>query len=345
MSLHTVIAEKKFLHVKDFFTERGECISELTICYTTIGNAEFRDEHTIWICHALTGNSNPAEWWPGMVGERCTFDPEKHYIVCANILGSCYGSTGPLEINPQTGQPYYLTFPQLTIRDLVNAHEILRQHLNIKKIHTCIGGSLGGQQALEWAIMQPDIIQHLILIASNAYHSPWGIAFNEAQRMAIKADPTWCENSPHAGAAGLKAARAIALLSYRSYQTYHSTQHENDCELKDVYKAVSYQQYQGEKLAKRFHAHCYLCLTHCMDSHNVGRNRQSVQHALASIKARTLVIGISSDLLFPTSEQKFLHQHIPFSHYQEIESLYGHDGFLIETQKLSEIIARFYLQS
>ena len=214
--------------------------------------------------------------------------------------------------------------------------------MQIEQIYTVIGGSLGGQQALEWAIQQPDRIQNLIIVATNAYHSPWGIAFNEAQRMAIRADETYNQNIPEGGRNGLKAARAMALLSYRNYDTYTKTQREEDISKKDNFRASSYQNYQGEKLVNRFNAYAYMSLSKSMDSHNVGRYRGSVEEALALVKAKTLVVGISSDILFPVSEQRFMAQHIPGATYQEIDSLYGHDGFLIETGQLTQLIEAFY---
>jgi homoserine O-acetyltransferase len=219
---------------------------------------------------------------------------------------------------------------------------LLRQHLGIEKINTLIGGSLGGQQALEWAILKNDSIDNLILLATNAQHSPWGIAFNESQRLAIKADRTWYNFSPDAGLKGLKAARSIALLSYRNYNTYQATQSEDKSENIGDLKASSYQNYQGEKLVKRFNTFSYWYLTKAMDTHNVGRNRNGIKNALRQIKAKTLVIGISSDLLFPVEEQKFLAKHIPNAAYTEIDSLYGHDGFLIETKKIANEIEKYF---
>jgi homoserine O-acetyltransferase len=336
------VENKTFKYTKSFLLESGEKLESLNIAYTVSGKLNAKKDNVIWVCHALTANSEAESWWCNLVGANSLFDPSKYYIVCANILGSCYGSSGPLEVNPKTGKPYFLSFPQVSIRDMVGAHELLRAHLGIDKIHTCIGGSLGGQQALEWAIINPSLISNLILLATNAHHSPWGIAFNESQRMAIKADPTWDQESPDAGAAGLKAARAVALLSYRNYSTYLSSQSEEDVNKTDNFKASSYQNYQGEKLVKRFNCHSYLYLSKAMDSHNVGRGRGTVEKALQGVKSKTLLIGIKSDILFPVSEQIFLANQIPNAEYNEIDSLYGHDGFLIETQKISELIRAFY---
>ena len=331
-----------YIHNNQFQLESGEILPLLTINYCTYGKLNPEKNNVIWVCHALTANADVSAWWSGLVGEGKFYNPSEHFIVCANILGSCYGTSGPLSTNPVSHKPYYLNFPQTTIRDMVKAHEILRLHLGINKIHSCIGGSLGGQQALEWAITNPSLIEHLILLATNAIHSPWGIAFNEAQRMAIKADPTWMEESETAGRNGLKAARAVALLSYRNYFTYRNSQLETDLEKIDNFKASSYQNYQGEKLVNRFNCHSYIHLSKAMDSHNVGRGRTSVKNALKCIVAQTLAIGITGDLLFPVDEQLFLKDHIDHASYSEIDSIYGHDGFLIETQKIQKSISNFY---
>lgn len=325
-----------------FALESGQHLPQLQITYHTYGKLNPEKNNVIWVCHALTANADVLDWWKGLFGPTYLFDPEEYFIVCANILGSCYGTTGPLCTNPETGQPYYQTFPAITIRDMVRAHELLRQHLGLSRLHTVIGGSLGGQQAMEWAIQQPDLIQNLILISTNAFHSPWGIGFNEAQRMAIRADQTFGQPSPEGGQAGLKAARAMALLSYRHYDTYTHTQAEEDPNKIDNFKASSYQNYQGEKLINRFNAYAYFSLTKTMDSHHVGRHRGSAPQALAGIKARTLVVGISSDVLFPVCEQQYLARHIPDAVFVEIDSFYGHDGFLIETEKLTQLIESFY---
>lgn len=331
-----------FIHNKTFQLESGKTLPELQLAYHTYGKLNAKKDNVVWVAHALTANSDVFDWWKGLVGENCLFNPEEHFIVCANILGSHYGSTSPLSINPDTGNPYYHHFPEITIRDIVNSLELLRQHLGIERINTLIGGSMGGQQALEWAISKNQIIDNLILLATNAQHSPWGIAFNETQRLAIKADRSWYNNAKDAGIKGLKAARAIALLSYRNYNTYKVTQSDDKSENLGNLKASSYQNYQGEKLVNRFNTYSYWYLTKAMDSHNVGRNRNGIKNALKEIKAKTLVIGISSDLLFPVEEQKFLAEHIPNAIYSEIDSLYGHDGFLIETEKITTEILKHY---
>ncbi|MDB5258115.1 MAG: metX [Chitinophagaceae bacterium] len=334
--------ENVYQHKGKLILESGEQLEDLSIAYTTYGTLNPDGSNVIWICHALTANADPAEWWPGLVGEGRFYNPSTHFIVCANVLSSCYGSTGPASKHPKHSRNYFWEFPQVTIRDMVLAHELLRQHLGINRIHTLIGGSLGGMQVLEWTISHPQLFQHVVMLATNARHSAWGIAFNESQRLAIKADPTWNEHHPKAGAAGLKAARAIALLSYRGYETYDRSQTEDDLNKIDHYKASSYQNYQGEKLVNRFSSHSYWYLTKAMDSHNVGRGRVNVESALKAVQNKILVIGISSDILFPVSEQKYLADQMPNAQYQEIDSFYGHDGFLIETEKIEELISAFY---
>jgi len=331
-----------FKYNKPFELESGKQLKELQIGYNTYGKLNKNADNVVWVCHALTANSDVFDWWKGLFGDNDYFNPEDYFIVCANILGSHYGTTCPLSTNPVTGQPYYLSFPEFTVRDMVKAHALLAENLGINDIEILLGGSLGGQQAVEWAITQPERIKNLILIASNAKHSPWGIAFNESQRLAISADRTFYSNSPDGGQKGLKAARSIALLSYRNYKTYSVTQQEDEDSVTDNFKAASYQNYQGQKLVNRYNAYSYWYLSKSMDSHNVGRGRHGVEKALSLVKARTLVIGIKSDVLFPIEEQQYLFQHIPKAVFAELESFYGHDGFLIETEPLTKIMTSFF---
>lgn len=335
------MSAKRFHSTAPFYLESGQILPELEVAYHTYGTLNDTRSNVVWVCHALTANSDVFDWWAGLFGENDLFNPDEYFIVCPNNLGSCYGTTGPASINPLTGQPYFHDFPFVTIRDMVVAHQLLAHHLGINTIHLLIGGSQGGQQALEWAIIEPDKIINLALLATNAQHSPWGIAFNESQRMAIATDPTWTENHIAAGLAGMKTARSIALLSYRHYDTYGESQRSADPNQTDGYPASSYQQYQGEKLARRFNAFSYWTLSKAMDSHHTGRGRGQVEEVLKCVSARTIVIGISSDLLFPVKEQEFLSRHIPDSTLRVIDSYYGHDGFLTETTMLSALLKQF----
>lgn len=334
-----------YIHKEGLQLESGERLKELTIAYHTYGEYDPSRNNVIWVCHALTANSDVFDWWSGLFGEKDFFNPKDYFIVCANFIGSCYGTTGPLSKNPENGQAYYHDFPQLTVRDLVAAHEILRKHLNINRIHMMIGSSLGGMQALEWAYLLNGKLDNLVVLASNAKHSPWGIAFNESQRMSIEVDPTWKESNDEAGLNGMRVARSIALLSYRTYATYDHSQQENENDKTDDYRASSYQRYQGEKLARRFNAYSYWHLSKIMDSHDMGRNRGGLIKALNEIKSRTLVIGVDSDQIFPINEQKFIADHIPQAQYMEIHSLYGHDGFLLEQEQLTKVLQSFLIES
>lgn len=330
---------------KIFKLENGKKLRNLEIAYQTYGKLNANKDNVIWACHALTANADVLEWWKGLFGNNALFNPDEHFIICANIVGSHYGSTNPLSTNPVTGLPYYLAFPEFTIRDLVSAHQLLAAHLGIQHIKVLVGGSLGGQQAMEWAIAAPQHIENLILMATNALHSPWGIAFNESQRLAITTDRSFYAQKPDGGLKGLKVARSIALLSYRTYDAYTATQLESVNDKTGSFRASSYQNYQGEKLCKRFNAYSYWYLTKAMDSHNVGRGRKSVTEALALIKANTLVIGIENDVLFPITEQEFLAKHIASAEFHSLKSAYGHDGFLIETDALTRVVGNFLKES
>ena len=331
-----------FKYDDSFELESGVTLPRFQLEYATMGVLNEKRDNVIWVCHALTANAYANDWWDGLIGKGMMYDPDHHFIICANMLGSCYGSSGPIDTNPETKRMYGIDFPTYTVRDVVGTLDLLRKHLEFDKIHTLIGGSMGGMQAIEWAITHPDVADNLILLATNAKHSPWGIAFNESQRMAIEADPTWREYRKDAGQNGLRAARSMALISYRNYEAYWNTQSETDIEKLDRYKAQSYQQYQGDKLVRRFNCHSYYLLSKAMDSHHVGRGRGGIEKALIKVTSNTLVIGVSSDLLFPTSEQRTLAENIPGATYQEIDSFYGHDGFLIETKAITQHIKEFY---
>lgn len=320
--------------------ESGGTLPELTVAYTTYGILNAKKSNVVWVCHALTANSDAADWWKGVVGPKHVIDPEKYFIVCANIVGSCYGSSGPLSINHATGEPYYHSFPLITIRDMVQAHILLRRHLGIEKIFLLMGGSMGGYQALEWGVMEKGVIENLFLLATSPTESAWGVATHTAQRLAIEADYTWQNPSPHAGAKGLKAARAIGMLTYRNYGIMVQQQTDGDTEKLDHYKASAYIQYQGDKLVQRFNAYSYWLLTKSMDSHHLARGRGGqLVPVLQSMLQRTLIVGISSDILCPLVEQQFLVSHIPQAKLIAIDSNYGHDGFMVESFLISQHLA------
>ena len=335
---------QKYIHNQPFSLESGAILPKVEIAYHTYGELNAAGDNVIWVCHALTANSDVADWWSGLFGEGKPFDPSKYFIVCANILGSCYGSSGPLTENPETGKPYFSSFPMITIRDMVKAHQLLQTHLSIKQIQLGMGGSMGGYQLMEWAFLDKSVFKNLCLLVTSAKTSAWEIAIHEVQRLAIEADATWKNTSPNAGANGLKAARGMGMVTYRNYQAFKLTQEDNEEKL-DGFKASSYIRYQGEKLAKRFNAQSYHLLIKAMDSHNLGRGRKSIESALNTITANTLVIGIGSDFLCPVVEQEFIAKHIPNAQLEIISSPFGHDGFLVEVEQISRLVELFRLSA
>jgi homoserine O-acetyltransferase len=219
---------------------------------------------------------------------------------------------------------------------MIKAHQILASYLTINKIELLAGGSMGGYQALEWAVMEPEFVKQLFLIGTSAQESAWGIAIHATQRLAIEADQTFGEPSEKAGAKGLKAARGIGMITYRNYKTYELTQKETDQNKLDNFKASSYIQYQGTKLVNRFNAYSYWILTKAMDTHNLARERnKNLNEVVKSITQETFLVGITSDILCPVRELKYLAEHIPNATYIEIDSMYGHDGFLVEAETVS----------
>lgn len=328
-----------------FSLERGGFLPGIEIAYHTYGSLNEKRDNCIWVCHALTANSEVDDWWPNTVVKDGFLDPDKYFIVCANILGSCYGSTGPLSTNPATSEPWFDTFPKLTIRDIVKAHILLADHLNIDRIFSLIGSSVGGFQAIEWSVMQPERFRSMVLIATAPYASPWTIAIDETQRMAIFADKSYGEKRADAGKDGLAAARAIGLLTYRGSSGYNLTQQDKpceSCEVPDYHRACSYQQHQGQKLVNRFDAYSYVTILDTFDTHDVGRGRNGIPEALKSLPMPVLTVGITTDIIFTPSEMKELSSMIPGSVYKEIDSEFGHDGFLVEYTLLNNLITDFF---
>ncbi len=338
-----IMSQELFHSCNPLVLESGEILPEFDLAYTTYGRLNAERNNVVWVIHALTGDSNASEWWNGLIGEDKFFDPADHFIICANLLGSCYGSTNPFSENPATGLPYFYDFPQVTTRDLAESLDRLRQHLKIEEIHTLIGGSLGGQVVLEWAFTLGKKLKNAVVLASTSKTSPWVIGFNETQRMAIESDCTWGDLDPKAGSKGLETARAIAMLSYRHPDDLKRKQSDLDEKL-DGFRSSSYLRYQGQKLAKRFNALSYWTLSKAMDSHDLGRKRGGSEQALASISAKVLSVGVDKDLLFFPSESQFISQKVQRGTYKEIVSTAGHDAFLIEFEQLASFLQSFYLE-
>lgn len=319
-----------------FPLESGQNLLGATLHYEILGEIA-EGKEVVWVCHAFTGSATVNEWWPSLFLENGGFiDLDEHVVICANSLGSCYGSTGPDSINPNNSLPYGAEFPQLHNRDIVRAFIDLRKELQISKIDYLIGGSLGGQQALEWSILEPEVIENQVLVVSNAKHSSWGIAYNELQRQAIELGENGSESAVEKS---LSLARSIAMLSYRSYSDFEVNQkgkNENG-----DWNVVSYLNYQGKKFKGRFSLSSYKVLSKVMDEHDIAfRKSETLQQILASVRVNTLCIGISSDQLFPLAEQRFLSDNIPNARLEIIESSKGHDAFLIEGNLISQLIKK-----
>lgn len=317
--------------------QSGQVLSRFQMWYWTNGPYR-KGQKCILISHALTANARADEWWQAIAGLAGLFGSDDYHLVCLNQLGSSYGSTGPLSINPLTTEPYYYDFPELSIKDLAQAQWNCLQGLSYAQFDLIIGASLGGQVALELCRLYGPACKALSLVCSNAQHSGWGIAFNESQRKAISLDPSWESFNPDAGKSGMALARSIAMLSYRSHAAFEK-RHARSRSADGSFEVVNYQEYQGRKIQERFNAFSYWTLSRAMDSHQFGAETESPAEALNSITCPVLLVGIKSDLLFPWSEQVFMRDNLANAKLLELLSEDGHDGFLIEDQSLAELIA------
>jgi homoserine O-acetyltransferase/O-succinyltransferase len=325
-----------------FELECEASLPEVDIAYRTWGDASNAAHGAILICHALTGSADVDAWWPEIIGPGKAFDPASDFIICSNILGSCYGTTGPLSANPATGDRYRGDFPAVSIRDMVELQRLLLDALGVQKIAVITGPSLGGMQALEWAISYPDRIGAVVPIGVGGRHSAWCIGVSEAQRAAIAADPNWkggfySDDAPPTN--GLAAARMMAVCTYRSWQSFDERFGRDRRE--QQFEVQSYLQYQGAAINRRFDANTYVGLTHAMHSHDLSRGRGRYPEILETIEQPALVVSVSTDALYPPQEQQILADHLPNARYEVLSSSHGHDGFLIEAGALGEMISSF----
>jgi len=319
--------EQIYTHPENFTLESGEQLENLAINYHQYGKPNASQSNVIWVFHPLTSNSDVETWWPGLFGVDAIFDVNKHCVICANTICSPYGTTAPSD----------LAFPAISLRDIVNAHIKLADYLGIRRIKTAIGGSFGGAQALEFAYAFDGHIDQLVVMACLAKETAWGVALHEAQRMALKADASFGDKGK--GKEGLKAARAIGLMTYRTAEGFIQSQTgQNE---QGEFKANTYLQYQGDKFVNRFDSLAYYYLSHCLDSHDIGRGRGGVDVALGKLRMPTLIIGIPNDLLIPIGEVKMMAEAIPRATLVTLNSIYGHDGFLIESEKISSMLLEF----
>ena len=351
--------------------ENGCHLAPVQVAYESWGTLNEAGDNAILVCHALTGDAHAAGkhdpkdnrlgWWDPLVGPGRAFDTRRYFVICANILGGCQGTTGPSSLNPGTGRPYGSAFPQVTVRDIVRLQYELLRSLGVRQLAAVAGGSLGGMQALEWLVTYPDFVASAIPIGASLAHTAQGIAYNLVGREAIMADPAWqggdyygTERTP---ARGLAIARMLGMITYQSDESMTrkfarrsanevvgtDSRHAGG----DLFQIESYLRYQGESLVKRFDANSYLVLSRAMDLHDVGHGRGGVEAALDRVwpAARTLVIGISSDILFPTHLQRETVERLRsagrHARYFEIDSPWGHDAFLIEYDQLTTAINEF----
>jgi homoserine O-acetyltransferase len=357
--------DRKFTASFDLKLESGKKLDDVKIAYETWGELKADGSNALLILHALTGDSHAfgsasrahptAGWWNGVIGPGLAIDTNKFFVVAPNMLGGCQGSTGPTSLDKK-GKEYGAHFPYITIRDQVSAQVELSKQLGIKKWKAIIGGSMGGMQVLEWAIEYPDAMEKIAVLAAPAFSNADQIALNSVQLEAIKADPAFNEGDYYDAAAGkgpyrgLALARRMALLNYRSPEELN-VRFERAWQSKvnpfgdgGRFAVESYLDFHGNKFTRRFDANSYLTLVEAMNSHDVARGRGSIKKAISKIKAEMLLVGIDSDRLFPVPSQEVIAQNGPKKLFGNklfvIKSDYGHDGFLIEADKVGKLLKR-----
>lgn len=344
----------------------GESLAPVDVTFETYGRLSPCRDNVILVIHALTGSAHAAfwntpqdrvpGWWHGLIGPGKGLDTDRYFIVCANLLGSCYGTTGPTSLNPATGQPYGLAFPQVTTADMARVQKALLDYLEIPRVRAVLGGSLGGMIVWQMAVQYPDLMDIAIPIAGTPTASPWVVGFNEVARQAIFLDGDWqlLKNDPvhlrQASNRGLKLARMIAMISYRSEVSFQDRfGREQVAEVPEqpfseefCFQVESYLHYQGEKLVRRFDPFTYIVLTKAMDWHDISAGYGNLERALARIRARVACVGIDTDRLFTAREMRdaaeWLRKLGKPATYHEIRSPHGHDAFLIEFDQLNVLI-------
>lgn len=355
---------KVLMHPAPFDLECGRALRELKIAYETCGELNAARDNAILVVHALTGSAHASScsggssqpgWWEGLIGPGKTFDPERRFIICANLLGSCYGTTGPSQNDGETGVPYGPDFPPVTTRDMARAQKILLDHLGIERLELATGGSLGAMVVWELAVEYPGLAKSAVPIAGGPQASAWVIALNAVARRVILDDPEWKEGR-YVGEGprkGLELARMMAMISYRSPSLFEDRfardredgSDERSLDSSNRFEVERYLRYQGWKLAERFDARSYLSLTEAMDLHDIGRRRGGVEAALRRISAEFLVVGISTDVLFPACEMRRSVERLATAgkkaRHAELESPYGHDAFLVEYGQLNGLLDGF----
>ena len=347
MRVYTDIISNKthyFDSTESYTTELGVLLPSVRVAYRTWGTLNARKDNVVLICQAFTGSADADAWWEGMFSPGGAFDETTDFIICSNVLGSCYGTTGPLSINPLTGTHYGPDFPLITIRDMVHVQRRLLAALGIDQVKLAVGASLGGMQVLEWGFLYPDVVQALMPMGASGRHSAWCIGQSEAQRQAIYADRDWndgwyTQSTPPAR--GLSAARMMAMCTYRSFENFQSRFSRDIQSSTGAFKVESYLHHQGRKLVERFDANTYITLTKAMDLHDLGRGRGEYEEVLRSLSVPVEILSINSDILYPKEEQEELARFIPKSRILYLDEPYGHDAFLIDVEKVSRMVREF----
>ena len=364
---------RKFLHFpaeRPIALDNSKTLQDVTVAYETWGELNKDKSNAILLCHAWTGDSHAAGsaeegtptpgWWEGLVGPNCAIDTNKWFVVCTNSLGGCQGTTGPASNHPQDGKPYGSRFPVITVRDMVRAQVRVSDMLGIDVWHSVIGGSMGGMQVLEWAITFPHRLRTAIPIATCLQATAQQIAWGAIGRRAIRLDPKWQGGDYYDAAIGegpwqgLAIARMIAQVTFRSdnvltdrfgRELADMDADYNGLGLWDKFEVENYLDHHGDKLIRRFDANSYLIIGKALDLHDVARGRGELRSAVARISAPVLSVGISSDILYPTYQQKQIRDMINevggSCEYVEIESPHGHDAFLINLDQVGKPVAEF----
>lgn len=323
--------------------ECGEVLDRVEVAYRTWGEPS---DSAVLVCHALTGSADVDDWWPGLLDAGGPLDPARHFVVASNVLGGCYGSTGPSHLHGD-GRLVGLRFPELTVRDIVQVQRSWLLALGVERLTAVVGGSMGGMQVLEWAAMFPDMVERIAPVAVSARHSPWCIGFSQSQRRALASDPAWSDGiypPTRRPLDGLEVARQIAMLSYRSpvsFDVRFARRRQED----GRFAVESYLDHHGMRLRGRFDPATYYRLTQAMDTHDLGRGRGGIENVLAGLDLPALVVGVDSDVLYPLREQRFLAEHLPESELVVVTSDHGHDGFLIEQEQLGAALKSFLAQA
>ncbi|MGZ3630242.1 MAG: homoserine O-acetyltransferase MetX [Ktedonobacteraceae bacterium] len=368
ISARTNLSKRVHQYIFDVLPlQRGGQLGPITVAYETWGKLNANGDNAVLITHALTGNSHAHDtekpdntkvaWWNPLIGPGRFFDTSRYFVICSNVLGGCYGTTGPSSIDPNSGQTYGMRFPVITIRDMVETQRRLIEYLGVSRLHMVAGGSIGGQQALEWAVAYPDLVENVIVVAATAALTAQAIAFSEVQRQAILSDPRWLNGNYAPGQgpeSGLSIARMLAMITYQSEEgmelrfarqparKQNVTSPSGFTDLSERFDVEGYLYYQGHSLVKRFDANSYLYISRSMDLYDVSEGFPSIEDALSRLCSKALFIGIRSDFLFPAARVRWLADQARAAGsnaiYAELDSPHGHDAFLKEWKQMTDAL-------